>query len=105
MLVLSSLQVLGSCGVVEPDAGREMTLYVAPTTVACVGEAPQRCLQVRERPEDPWGWFYDPIAGFTHEEGVSYTLDVLRRTVVDPPADGSSYSYTLLRIVSRVPAS
>jgi len=76
---------------------------VAAETVTCQGEAVQQCLQVRAPGTDAWLLFYDPIEGFQHEDGVSYTLEVARRNVPNPPADGSSFAYRLLRVIDRDP--
>lgn len=99
------LSVLTACGVLEPDDADRLTLYVAPTTVDCVGVGPQRCLLVKERPDEEWGYFYSSIAGFTHETGYSYTLLLERSQVSNPPADGSSYEYRLLRVLAKSAAT
>lgn len=57
---------------------------------------------------DAWGnWqpFYDSIDGFVHEPGFMYDLLVAKRTIRNPPADGSSIAYRLIRILSRTPSS
>ena len=80
-----------------------LVLEVAPGLVPCVGEIVGRCIQVRTPGEEDWQIFYDPIDGFQHEEGVQYTLEVGRREVPNPPADGSSYAYRLIRILAQEP--
>jgi len=80
------------------------TLFVAPELVDCVGLGPRTCLQVREDPAQPWENFFSPIEGFTFEPGFSYELRVERHVVSPVPADGSSYRYVLLEIVSNTPA-
>jgi hypothetical protein len=82
-----------------------IVLEVAPHLVDCVGEMVDRCIQVRSPGEEVWRTFYDPIEGFQREEGVRYTLEVGRRAVLNPPADGSSYAYRLIRVISREPAA
>ncbi len=74
-------------------------LWVAPETVDCVGEAPQKCLQVKRSEDAEWELFYDEIEGFTHVEGTSYILDVEVTEVDDPPAGGSSLRYRLVTVV------
>lgn len=103
-LLLFSLLLTSGCGVTEPGVEEILTMYVAPQTVECVGVGPQQCLLVRESPELEWSYFYDSIEGFTHEPGYSFTLRVARRSVANPPADGSSLEYRLLQILSREPA-
>jgi hypothetical protein len=89
-----------ACGF--PGSGGEVvTLEVGPETVACVGEAEQRCLRVREPPESEWRNFYDTIEGFTHEEGWVYRLSVLRERVEHPLADASSFTWKLLEVLAR----
>ena len=85
-------------------AGNEVDrvmMEIAPQRVPCVGEARTRCLRVRVLPDTTWRLFYDRIEGFTFEEGYRWRLEVDRRHVPDPPADGSSLAYRLVRIVSR----
>jgi len=55
-------------------------------------------------PDEDWTLFYEAIDDFTHESGYHYVLRVARRVIPDPPADGSSYAYRLLAILSRVAA-
>ena len=74
-------------------------LWIKPDLVDCVGEAPQKCMQVAEVEDGEHFFFYDQIIGFTFEEGTSYVLDVLVEEVADPPADASSLKYTLVEIV------
>jgi hypothetical protein len=97
-----------ACTASSPAAvlGQEDTLVleVAPQTVPCVGEMVSRCIQVRGPGEVEWRTFYDPIEGFQHQEGVRYTLEVGRRVVANPPADGSAYAYRLIRVIDREPA-
>jgi hypothetical protein len=106
LLALAALLgLLGSCGILEPRREERLTLYVAPARLACMGVAPQECLQVRYRPDEAWGFFYDPIEGFAYEPGYAYTLLVARRRIPDPPQDASSYRYRLLRILEKRPAT
>ena len=92
---------LGGCTLFEPARTERLILYVAPTTVECKGMVPQRCLLIRERPDQEWSYFYHAIEGFTYEPGYHYTLEVLRERIPNPPADGSSHEYRLVRVVSR----
>jgi hypothetical protein len=104
LLLALVVPTLSGCGIVEPDSERILTLHVGPQTVDCVGVGPQQCLLVKERSTDQWTYFYDSIQGFTFEPGYLYVLQVRRRTVRNPPADGSSAEYHLLKVVSREPA-
>ena len=83
----------------------EKTLYVGPNLVDCVGVATQKCMQVREKPEDPWKLFYDQIEGFQYEEGYLYELKVTETPVANPPADSSALKLTLVEIVDQTKVS
>lgn len=100
-LVAAASFILAACASHNPSAADVLTLEVAPNTVACTGEAPQRCLLVRAPSDQAWTRFYGRIDGFTHEEGYRYRIEVDRQRVANPPADGSAFRYRLLRIVSR----
>lgn len=91
----------GNTAVVEQSNGQIVTIYVGPEQVECTGVAPQTCLQVRLSPDEPYTLFYDTIQGFTHTPGFEYVLQVQINQIENPPADGSSLSYTLVAIVSQ----
>ena len=80
-------------------------MHVAAFRVNCVGVGPQTCMQVRRDDDKPWSLFYDTIEGFTHETGYEYELLVAVYRAPNPPADGSSLVYRLVRKLRRVPAS
>jgi hypothetical protein len=80
-------------------------LEIGPTAIPCTGFGPQECLQVRERGETDWTFFYDYIEGFTFEAGFTYLVRVERTTVSDPPPDASAYKWRLLELISKTPAS
>jgi heat shock protein HslJ len=98
LLALASV-VVAACG---PFGGSgEMTVYVGPYQVDCVGVAPQKCLLVKEKPGDDWTMRYDPIQGFDYEPGYEYELRILEEKVENPPADASSLRWTLVEVVSK----
>jgi len=70
----------------------------------CFGEGRFQCLQVQEGEQlgtDTWFNFFGGIEGFEYEGGFVYNLEVRTRTIENPPADGSSIAYELVRIISR----
>lgn len=87
-----------SCG----TANEIKTLFIADHLVDCTGVAQQKCMLIKEHPEDEWSNFYDQIAGFEYEEGYNYEVRVEVQKVDNPPADGSSLKYILKEVVSKV---
>lgn len=79
----------------------KVAMIIAPEQVDCVGEAEQKCYQVKFDPEEDWQLFYDRIEGFEHQEGYRYTLLVEKLEVLDPPADGSAFRYMLVEVLEQ----
>lgn len=101
--LVASIAVFAACTLTGPDPDEVLILEIGPTRVECMGAFPQQCLLVRSDSSEDWSYFYDPIEGFTHEEGFLYRVEVLRSRVRNPPADGSSFAYRLIRVLSRTP--
>ena len=88
----------------EPQVSpTEKAIYVAPILLDCQGEGPQKCMLVKENPEDDFTLFYDQIEGFDYEEGYEYKIVVMEEQVENPPAGGSSLKWTLVRIERKEP--
>ncbi len=87
-----------------PLGADDKVLEVAPTKVDCVGVAPMKCLQVREV-GGQWRNFYSPIEGFDFVEGSRYRLQVKVSQIANPPADGSSLRYQLVRVLDKMPVT
>ncbi len=85
--------------------GEIVRFYVGPDTAECEGVAPQQCLLISTEPDGEVGYFYDHIEGFEHQPGTAYVIDVLVEPVANPPADGSSLRYTLVKIVEETTGS
>lgn len=103
ILPMSSMLVMTQCKPM-PNSGSsadEKTFIVASQTVDCIGVAPMKCLQVKEKESDSWGNFYTNIEGFTHEPGFEYVLKVKTEKLTNVPADASSIKYTLVKQVSK----
>ncbi|MDX1413703.1 MAG: META domain-containing protein, partial [Candidatus Promineifilaceae bacterium] len=112
ILILTLLvfgMLLAACGgepaTVEPDTPQEnvKTVYVGPELVDCEGAGPQKCMQIKENPQDDYSLFYDQIEGFDFEEGYEYELQVKEEDVENPPADASSIKWTLVEVVNKTP--
>lgn len=82
-------------------AANEKTFIVGPETADCTGVAPMKCLKVKENASDSWTNFYTNIEGFTYEPGYEYVLKVKTEKIENPPADGSSIKYTLVKQISK----
>ncbi len=80
---------------------QRMIFYVADTKGDCYGVGKGLCLQVKEKPEEPYALFYSGIEGFSYEEGYHYKLEVMRVKRERPPADASAYNYYLINIISK----
>lgn len=78
-----------------------MIFYVADTKGDCYGVGRGLCLQIKEKPDEPYALFYSGIEGFSYEEGYHYKLEVMRVKKERPPADGSVYNYYLINIISK----
>jgi heat shock protein HslJ len=76
-------------------------IYVAAQRRPCSGMMPMECLQIREKPSDPWLNHYDEIIGFTHHPGIEYRLRILEDDVPNPPADASSKRWFLDLVVEQ----
>jgi Domain of unknown function (DUF4377) len=96
--------VVAACGGATEPGTRVLTLEVAAAKVVCTGSFQTMCLQTRERSDQPFTLFYDVIEGFAFEAGYRYLLRVRESPVREPPADGSSLRYTLIRTLSKTPA-
>jgi hypothetical protein len=100
---LAAVLLLAGCGSIA-GPGQSLTMDVAEARVPCVGVMPMECLLVRILPEQEYGMFYADIEGFDFEPGYRYRIRVSRRTVRNPPADGSSHEYRLRSIESKEPS-
>ncbi|MCJ7932343.1 MAG: DUF4377 domain-containing protein [Chryseobacterium sp.] len=83
------------------SAADEKTFIVGAQTEDCTGVAPMKCLQVKEKNSESWTHLYSNIEGFTYEPGYEYVLKVKTEKIANPPADGSSIKYTLVKQVSK----
>ncbi len=69
----------------------------------CFGEGRFQCMLAQEGVQlgtEVWNNFFGGINGFEYEGGFIYNLEVRTRIIENPPADGSSIAYDLVRIIS-----
>ncbi len=104
-IALINIIILAGCSA-GMNGTKEIDMRVNSYTVECVGEMEGICLLVQEGDKigsEDWEYFYyhDSIIGFDYEPGFIYNLKVKRKEIANPPQDGSSYEYELVRIVSK----
>jgi len=99
-LLLTALVVAGCAGIFGTED--HLLMEVAEGVVPCTGEGVHECLLVRTHGETDYGLFHGGITGFTPEPGYRYRLRVSRHAIANPPADGSSEEYRLVRVESKV---
>lgn len=103
LLILNS----GCSATATADVGEDIELRINSHTVACEGVMEGECLLIQKGDKigsEDWEYFYfkDDILGFEYEPGFIYDLAVKRIPVPDPPQDGSSFRYELIKILSKV---
>ena len=98
-----------SCNLFDDDEPTDkietVTLYVSGETGSMIGltGVPHECMLVKEKGQTTWNqWEFEGINGFTYEKGFDYELLVTKTIYANPPADGGSYGYSLIREVSKI---
>lgn len=87
----------------KKDSVKEITIYVSSETGESYGfnSTPEECMLVKfDNPNGKWehlGLYR--IDGFTYVKGHEYELRVKMTTLANPPADGYSHKYLLVKIV------
>lgn len=87
----------------KKDSVKEITIYVSSKTGESYGfnSTPEECMLVKfDNPNGKWehlGLYR--IEGFTYVKGHEYELRVKMTTLANPPADGYSHKYLLVKIV------
>ena len=93
--------LLSSCdkNALKPDV---VTMQVADHYQDCTGVGPMKCLLVKIDGATNWTYHYFGIEGFAYEEGFEYKLTVRREKIKNPPADGSSIRYVLVKVIEKI---
>ena len=87
----------------KKDSVKEITIFVSSETGESYGfnSTPEECMLVKfDNPNGKWehlGLYR--IEGFTYVKGHEYELRVKMTTLANPPADGYSHRYLLVKIV------
>lgn len=87
----------------KKDSVKEITIYVSSETGESYGfnSTPEECMLVKfDNPNGEWAHLgLYRIEGFTYVKGHEYELRVKMTTLANPPADGYSHKYLLVKIV------
>lgn len=87
----------------KKDSVKEITIYVSSETGESYGfnSTPEECMLVKfDNPNGEWehlGLYR--IEGFIYVKGHEYELRVKMTTLANPPADGYSHKYLLVKVV------
>lgn len=98
LTLLTILMLTSSCE-------KNKIIYVADSLVDCQGVSPQKCMQIKEAKGNDWTYFYHKIDGFEYKEGYTYKIEVAVSKIKNPPADGSSLGYKLVRVIYQEPST
>lgn len=60
-----------------------------------------KCLQIKKPQDEKWTLLAQNIENFKYENGYTYVVRVKVDDVKNPPADGSSFKYSLKKILNR----
>ena len=109
LIIVFSFLVLTNC-TINNDAFElqesEKLLWIDSKKVNCTGIATQKCYLIQDGGKDKtsnWEYFYDGITGFDsiYEEGFSYKIMVLRKTIKNPAQDQGAFKYELVKVISK----
>lgn len=100
---LAAIVLLTGCAIKMPqtsDGSDNMQLKILHYRQPCQGVGIQLCYLVGEN-VDTAEFFYNSIEGFEYEWGYNYTLLVEKRIIDKPMADASSFSFRLIKQISK----
>lgn len=106
LFLLLAVFAISSCSSDDDEkkySVKEITIYVSSETGESYGfnSTPEECMLVKfDNPNGEWehlGLYR--IEGFTYVKGHEYELWVKMTTLANPPADGYSHKYLLVKIV------
>jgi heat shock protein HslJ len=89
----------------HPWEQRVRIMMIAPEKVVCIGITPMDCLQAKFIWNKEWNNLYSVIKGFDFVPWTMYRLLVLETKIENPPADGASIEYSLIRILNKKSAA
>jgi hypothetical protein len=102
-LAILCLLTAAACGSDDAEEEKIVTYEVAAYKAPCYGMIAALCLQVRSPGQSSYVNLGDTVGGFASQWGRSYTIEVSEKTVANLPADGSSVTLQLRRIITETP--
>ncbi|MDF7800877.1 META domain-containing protein [Pontiellaceae bacterium B1224] len=99
------LLLLAGCLTAPGSMSEVQTYYVAPQMADDVGPEKTSCLLVKQSTNATYRLMYGSIDGFKYDPGFEYELQVEVTEHNDVSAGDSGYTYTLVKMVSKKPAS
>ncbi|WP_088444588.1 DUF4377 domain-containing protein [Flavobacterium oreochromis] len=104
-IILTTITILAftlmSCKTINNT--NKKTIYISAETKPCsTGLMETQCMLVKwTKDQKEWEYFYSSIQGFKYEIGNEYELIIKEEKIKNPPADGSSIKYTLIKEISK----
>jgi len=77
------------------------TLIINESKGQCEGNPDAKCLLIKEQGKKEFEIFYQPIAGFTFEEGYRQTILVNERYVANPMVKQTEPIYTFVKVIKK----
>lgn len=103
ILLLITIGILFSCSNEDGNESQVIDMRINHYQNTGMAVDPVLTLLVQEGDAigtNNWSKFYTNIEGFNYVPGKVYNLSVLVEQIENPPADGSSLKYTLLKVKS-----
>jgi hypothetical protein len=100
-LFLLAICLLASC---RKDKGPEQKVWHVreeKTVHPALFGGTQECFNIRESETQAWEPFCQAIEGFEYEKGHTYVIMVRIHEIKNPPQDGSSRRYELVKVISK----
>jgi hypothetical protein len=102
LALLAFCVALGACSSPFESTDVEIATWeIGEQKVPCMGMVPTTCMLYRENGSAEWTPLIEQIGGFTYQAGFRYRVEVEIREVRNPPADGSSVTIRLLRLIEK----
>ncbi len=80
---------------------KQVVLVVNEEKAPCEGNPDAQCLMIKQQGKKEYEIFYQPIDGFTHEQGFRQTILVKERPVDNPMVKQTVPIYTLIKVIKK----